>query len=231
MTVGGAPCRLFRVSFSGELAYEIAVAADFGDALMRMLMEAGAEYGIAAYGTEALNVLRIEKGHASGPEIDGRTTLRDLGLAKLGSRKKDSIGRVMAERPALVDEDRPTLVGLQPVDPADKLLAGAHLIAPDRPSTAEHAEGHVTSVAHSPTLGHDIAIAFLHRGPARIGETTRIVDLLRECRRRLPRRRSGVHRSQGRKAAWLALPSSRVPLSPRSRGLAVTAPAAKARPA
>jgi sarcosine oxidase subunit alpha len=176
---GGAACRLFRVSFSGELAYEIAVAAELGDALMRALMEAGAEFGIAPYGTEALNVLRIEKGHASGPEIDGRTTLRDLGLAKLAARKKDSIGRVMAERPALADPDRPALVGLIPVDPAGKLLAGAHLIAPGCPATAANEEGHVTSVAYSPTLGHDVALAVLRRGRERTGETMRVVDLLR----------------------------------------------------
>jgi len=179
VTIGGAAGRLFRVSFSGELAYEIAVAAELGDALVRALMEAGADFGIAPYGTEALNVLRIEKGHASGPEIDGRTTLRDLGLAKLAARKKDSIGRVMAARPALVDADRPTLVGLQPLDPAHKLLAGAHLVTTGAPATAEHAAGHVTSVAFSPTLGHDVALAFLRRGPNRIGETVRVVDLLR----------------------------------------------------
>jgi sarcosine oxidase subunit alpha len=181
VAIGGTPGRLFRVSFSGELAYEIAVAADFGDALMRALMEAGAGFGIAPYGTEALNVLRIEKGHASGPELDGRTTLRDLGLAKLAARKKDFVGRVLAERAALVDPDRPTLIGLQPLDPAEKLLAGAHLVAPEQPAIAAHAQGHVTSVAHSPTLGHDVALAFLRRGPQRIGETIRAVDLLRNA--------------------------------------------------
>jgi sarcosine oxidase subunit alpha len=179
VTIGGAKGRLFRVSFSGELAYEIAVAAELGDDLMRALMEAGAAFGIAAYGTEALNVLRIEKGHASGPELDGRTTLGDLGLAKLGSRKKDSIGRVMAARPALTDPDRPALVGLVPVEPADTFLAGAHLIATGAAATAEHVAGHVTSVAYSPTLGHAIALAFLSRGRARLGETIRAVDLLR----------------------------------------------------
>jgi methylglutamate dehydrogenase subunit C len=179
VTIGGTAGRLFRVSFSGELAYEIAVAAAYGDALMRALMQTGAEFGIAPYGTEALNVLRIEKGHASGAELDGRTTLGDLGLAKLGSRKKDSIGRVMAERPALVDPDRPVLVGLVPVDVTDKLLAGAHLIATAADATAEHVAGHVSSVAYSPTLGHDIALAFLSHGPDRIGETIRVVDLLR----------------------------------------------------
>ncbi len=179
VAVDGAPCRLFRVSFSGELAYEIAIAAELGDALIRLLMERAADLGITPYGTEALNVLRIEKGHASGPEIDGRTTLGDLGLGKLAGRSKDWVGRVMAMRPALTGEDRAVLVGLVPIDPAGKLLAGAHLVAPGRPTTAAHDEGHVSSVAHSPTLGHDIALAFLRRGRARIGETIRVVDLLR----------------------------------------------------
>ncbi len=181
VSVGGVPCRLFRVSFSGERAYEIAIAAEFGDALMRALMQGGAELGIAPYGTEALNVLRIEKGHASGPEIDGRTTLGDLGLGKLAGRTNDWVGRVMAARPGLGDPDRPAMVGLIPVDPAVELLAGAHLVAPGCPTIAAHDEGHVSSVAHSPTLGHDIALAFLRRGRARVGETIRVVDLLRDA--------------------------------------------------
>jgi methylglutamate dehydrogenase subunit C len=179
VAIGGARCRLFRVSFSGERAYEIAVAAELGDALMRVLMQAGAAFGIAPYGTEALNVLRIEKGHASGPEIDGRTTLRDLGLAKMAAPNKDFIGRVMAERPALTDADRPVLVGLVPVNRAEKLLAGAALIGIDQPATAAHDEGHVTSVAYSPTLGHDIALGFLRQGMERIGGPIRAVDLVR----------------------------------------------------
>jgi sarcosine oxidase subunit alpha len=178
VVIGGARCRLFRVSFSGERAYEIAVAAELGDALMRALMRAGAAFGIAPYGTEALNVLRIEKGHPSGPEIDGRTTLRDLGLGKMAARNKDFIGRVMAERPALTDADRPVLVGLVPVNHDDALSAGAALIGMDRPTTAAHDEGHVSSVAYSPTLDHDIALGFLRRGASRIGAPIRAVDLL-----------------------------------------------------
>jgi len=176
----GVAGRLFRVSFSGELAYEVAVPAAYGDALMRVLMDAGAEFGIAPYGTEALNVLRIEKGHVSGPEIDGRTTARDLGLGKLVSTKKDCIGRVMSERPALVAADRPILVGLKALDPAHTLSAGAHLIAPGSPAVADHDEGIVTSVAHSPMLGYDIGLGFLKRGHQRIGARIRAVDLLHD---------------------------------------------------
>ncbi len=177
--IGGVPGRLYRVSFSGELAYEVAVPAAYGDALFRLLIEAGAGFGIAPYGTEALNVLRIEKGHPSGPEIDGRTTARDLGLGKLVSAKKDCVGRVLSERPALVAFDRPILVGLKAVDPAQSLSAGAHLLAPGAPASAEHDDGHLTSVARSPTLGCDIGLGFLKRGRERIGERIRAVDLLR----------------------------------------------------
>ncbi len=176
--IGGTACRLFRVSFSGERAYEIAVGAACGEALMRELMEAGGDLGIAPYGMEALGVMRIEKGHASTPEIDGRTTLGDLGLEKMASRKNDFVGRVMSERPALVEAGRQVLVGLTPVDGADELVAGAHLIAPDNPADADHDEGHVTSVARSPTLGHDVALGFLRRGLDRIGGHIRAVDLL-----------------------------------------------------
>jgi sarcosine oxidase subunit alpha len=177
--VGGARCRLFRVSFSGERAYEIAVGAQYGDALMRALMAAGAELDITAYGTEALGVMRIEKGHAAGPEFDGRTTLGDLGMGRLASRKKDFIGRIMAERPALIDANRQVLVGLVPVHRTEPLSAGAHLVGVGRPMTAEHDEGHITSAATSPTLGHDVALALLRRGSERHGERICAVDAVR----------------------------------------------------
>src|SRR5262249_34670008 len=86
---GGMPARLYRLSFSGELGYEIAVPARYGDALARALMQAGASFGIAPYGTEALSVMRIEKGHVAGNEIDGRTTAHDLGLGRMMAAKKD----------------------------------------------------------------------------------------------------------------------------------------------
>ncbi len=125
-------------------------------------------------------MLRIEKGHPSGPEIDGRTTARDLGFGKLVSTKKDCIGRVLSERPALVAADRPILVGLKALDPAQSLSAGAHLLAPGAPTSAENDDGHVTSVARSPTLGCDIGLGFLKRGRDRFGERIRAVDLLRD---------------------------------------------------
>jgi sarcosine oxidase subunit alpha len=128
VTVAGVPARLHRLSFSGELAYEVGVPARFGDSLVRRIMEAGASYGIAPYGTEALGVLRIEKGHPAGGELNGQTTAHDLGMGKMLSTKKDFIGRFMAARPALTEPARATLVGLRPVDREDRLRAGAHLL-------------------------------------------------------------------------------------------------------
>ena len=115
---GGIPARLFRISFSGELAYELAVMADYGDAMMRALMRAGEPHGIIPYGLEAMGVMRIEKGHVAGGELNGHTTTRDLGLGKMMSSKKDYIGRLMAQRPALKDPQRPSLAGFKPSIPA-----------------------------------------------------------------------------------------------------------------
>jgi sarcosine oxidase subunit alpha len=176
---GGTPARLFRLSFSGELAYEIGVPARFGDALIRAIMEAGAEFGIAPYGTEALGVLRIEKGHPAGGELNGQTAAHDLGMGKLLSAKKDFIGRFMAARPALTDPERPSLVGLRPVAKGARIRAGAHLVPKDAAATAKHDEGYVTSIAYSPSLGHWLALGLLVRGPERHGEIVRATDPLR----------------------------------------------------
>ncbi|WP_322515725.1 sarcosine oxidase subunit alpha family protein [Rhodopseudomonas palustris] len=177
--LGDVPARLFRISFSGERAYEIAVPAGYGDALMRALMTAGEGLGVVPYGTEALGVMRIEKGHAAGNELNGQTVARDLGLGRMMSTKKDFIGRVMAGRPALIDPARPTLVGLRPVDRNDRLRNGAHLFAPGVTPAPETDQGFVTSSAFSPSLGHWIALALLSRGPERIGERIRVFDPIR----------------------------------------------------
>ena len=113
-------------------------------------MSAGAELGATPYGVEALTVMRIEKGHVAGGELNGQTNARDLGLGRMMSTKKDYIGRVMAAREALVDPNRPTLVGLKPVDLAARLRAGAHILKRSAAATAENDQGWVTSVAYSP---------------------------------------------------------------------------------
>lgn len=177
--MGGTEARIFRLSFSGELGYEIAVPATRGEALMRALMDAGKPYGITPYGTEALGVMRIEKGHVSGNELNGQTSARDLGLGKMASTKKDYIGRVMATRPAFAEPDRPTFVGFRPVDRAARLRAGAHFLKVGAEPTLANDEGYMTSVAYSPTLGHSIGLGLLKRGPERIGEIVRAYDPVR----------------------------------------------------
>jgi len=176
---GGLHARLYRLSFSGELAYEIGVPADFGEAFVTRLMEAGAPFGLAPYGTEALGVLRIEKGHAAGGEMNGQTTADDLGLGMMLAKRKDFIGRVLARRLALVDPARPVLVGLKALDGAQVLRAGAHLLAPGADATTENDLGHVTAACWSPHLGRMIGLALLSGGRARIGSRTRVFDALR----------------------------------------------------
>ncbi len=176
---GGVAARLFRISFSGELAYELAVPARYGDALARRLMQAGAEFGIAPYGLEALGVLRIEKGHPAGAELNGQTTAHDLRLDRLLSKRRDFIGRAMAARPVLTDPGRETLVGLRPVDRRSPLRAGAHLLPQGVAANPASDHGHITSAAYSPTLGHWIGLGLLRGGAARMGETVRAYDALR----------------------------------------------------
>ena len=178
-TVAGVPVRVYRLSFSGERAYEIGIPPDYGTALIERIMAVGAPLGVAPYGTEALGVLRIEKGHPAAGELNGQTTAADLGLARLVSTRKDHIGARMAERPALADPARPALVGLKPRDGQSEIRAGAHLLAPGAAATTDNDEGYVTSACFSPTLGHPIALALLRRGPCRIGETVRVYDPLR----------------------------------------------------
>ncbi len=176
---GGVKARVFRISFSGELAYELAVPARYGEALIRVLMRNGAPFGAIPYGTEALAVMRIEKGHPAGNELNGQTTAADIGLAKLMSKKKDFVGRVMAQRPALVAADRPCLTGFRPLDRAKRLRAGAHFLPLGAAASAENDQGYMTSVAHSPTLGHWVGLGLLSNAATRIGEHVRAYDPVR----------------------------------------------------
>ncbi len=172
-TLGGdLPVRVLSVSFSGELSYELCVPAGYSEALWERVMTAGQAWDICPYGLEALDVLRIEKGHLSvGTEIDGRRTPDDLGLSGLVSTKKDFLGRALLARPALQADGRGQFVGLTPVDRATALPFGAHLSCEPYVAGAQPAlEGHLTAAVVSPTLGHPIAIGFLRNGRARMGE-------------------------------------------------------------
>ena len=175
---GGLRARLFRISFSGELAYEVAVPTRYGDALIREIMEAGKEFDIVPYGTEALGVMRIEKGHAAGNEINGTTSALNLGMGRMVSKKKDSVGSVLSEREGLNTQDALKLVGLMPVNTDDPVPAGAHLMSAGSPVDAEHDQGYVTSACFSPNLNCHIGLGFLKAGDTRIGEIVRLVSPL-----------------------------------------------------
>jgi sarcosine oxidase subunit alpha len=175
----GLPARLFRISFSGEHAYELAVPADYGSMVARTIMQAGAEFAIVPYGVEALSIMRIEKGHVAGGELNGTTTAGDLGLGKMMSTKKEYIGRMMAAREGLVDPARQCVVGIRPVNKRDKLRSGSHLLKlNDKPSMAAD-QGYISSVAWSPMLDMWLGLALLSNGRNRIGETVQVFDGLR----------------------------------------------------
>jgi heterotetrameric sarcosine oxidase gamma subunit len=176
----GLAARLFRISFSGELAFELAVPAHQGEAVADTILEAGEPFGMVPYGLEALNVLRIEKGFITHSEIDGRTTPGDLGLGRMVSTKKDDfIGRVMLGREGLQRDDREQLVGLTPLNPLQRVLAGGHLLEPGAVPSMVNDQGHVTSACWSPHLKSTIALAMLKRGRARHGDVLVVWDPLR----------------------------------------------------
>ena len=171
------PARLFRLSFSGELAYEIAVPAAMATRSSRAV-EAGRDFDVMPYGTEALGVMRIEKGHLAGNELNGQTTARDLGLGRMMSKKKDFIGRVMAGRPGLMTRTgrRWSASGRSSGETAARRRAFPALGAR---AIAANDQGYMTSVAFSPTLGHWIGLGLLKRGPDAHRRTRRAYDPVR----------------------------------------------------
>jgi sarcosine oxidase subunit alpha len=172
--------RLFRISFSGELAYELAVPAGYGESVADALMEAGREHGIQPYGVEALGVLRIEKGHVTHNEINGTVIPADIGFARMVSAgKPDFIGKHMLDREALTATDRPSLVGVKPLDPKTAFRTGAHILAKDAAPTLENDQGYVTSSAYSPHVGSTIGLALVRRGAERHGEEVMVWNGLR----------------------------------------------------
>jgi methylglutamate dehydrogenase subunit C len=175
---GGLRARLFRISFSGELAYEIAVPTRYGDALLREMLARGAEFDPIVYGTEALGVMRIEKGHVAGGELNGQSTALNMGLGKMVSKKKDSIGMVLSQREGLTDENGYRLVGVRPVDPKGKLVAGSHFLEIGAEPVAANDGGWLTSKVYSPHVGSDIALGYLKGGDQKIGTRMRAVNLV-----------------------------------------------------
>jgi sarcosine oxidase subunit alpha len=170
--ISGIPGRVFRISFSGELAYELNVPTPHGSALWDAVLDAGRPYGITAYGTEAMHVLRAEKGYPIiGQETDGTVTPQDLGLAALCSTRKSWIGQRSHRRPDAQRPDRKQLVGLLSVDPAIVLPEGAQLVAPEADLTRTPVPmlGHVTSSYRSAALDRSFALALVKGGRERLG--------------------------------------------------------------
>ncbi len=171
--LGPYPVRLFRISFSGELSYEVATPSNYGLGLWKEILAAGAEFGLEPYGTEALHVLRAEKGYiVVGDETDGTTTPIDVGLDGLVSKKKaDFIGKRSLEQSYLKGPNRKQLVGLLTEDPNDVLPDGAYAVAQVKDKPPMEMIGQVTSSYKSPTLGRSIAMALIQNGRQRMGET------------------------------------------------------------
>jgi len=198
--VGDLPVRVLRISFSGERAYEVYTPAGYGVELWNRLCKYGKSSDMVIYGVESLGALRIEKGHVAGGELEGRTTLIDLGLGGMASKTKPFIGSVLAQREGMADPDRPQLVGLELAEGHGTLRAGAILCDPaarytrsiakgssiptavaanpsDKGFDADNGSGHmghgigfVSSVTYSPELKRNIALGFVSGGMARQGE-------------------------------------------------------------
>ncbi len=170
-TVAGVPARVFRVSFTGEAAYEINVPSSFGLAVWQATMTAGEKYGITPYGTEAMHVLRAEKGFIIvGQETDGSINPIDLGMDWIVSKKKDFVGKRSLTRSDMAKPDRKQLVGILTDDPAVVLPEGAHLVERVEPQPPMAMLGHVSSSYYSPNVGRSIALALVKGGLAKKGQ-------------------------------------------------------------
>jgi sarcosine oxidase subunit alpha len=169
----GVPLLLFRVSFSGELGFEVNVPADFGRAVWEALYAAGQAHGVTPYGTETMHVLRAEKGYVIvGQDTDGTVTPDDVGLAwAIGPTKPDFVGKRSLERSSMRAPDRKQLVGLLTVDPQTVLAEGAQVVETPGQCPPMRLIGHVSSSYHSATLGRSIALALVAGGRARVGQT------------------------------------------------------------
>lgn len=174
----GSPLRILRISYSGEWACELYVGARSGQALWQHLLDRGAHDGLRPYGVEALGALRVEKGHVAGPEIDGRTTIGDLGMGRMVAKRQGYAGWVLSQRPALTAPDRLQVVGLDCLDDDKRLRGGALIYVPGHPESG-HGQGRVTSVTFSPELGRYIALALVAGGMARAGEEVMTIHHIR----------------------------------------------------
>ena len=166
----GVPARIFRISFSGELAYEINVESGYGIFMWEKIIELGKEMNIEPYGTEALSTLRIEMGHVAGSEIDGRTIASDLLLDGMLSKKKDFIGKRSLNRVAFVNPGREKIVGVVPLDRKTMIPEGSHLVKDDKASLPNPKLGHISASCWSIEYNNPFSLAIVNDGKKRIGE-------------------------------------------------------------
>jgi len=166
----GVPARIFRISFSGELAYEINVESGYGVFMWEKIIELGKEMNIEPYGTEALSTLRIEMGHVAGSEIDGRVISSDLSLEGMLSKKKDFIGKRSLNREAFLDPNREKIVGVVPLDKKSMIPEGSHLVSDSNASLPNPKLGHISASCWSVEYNNPFSLAILKDGKKKIGE-------------------------------------------------------------
>jgi len=166
----GVPARIFRISFSGELAYEINVESGYGIFMWEKIMSLGKEMNIEPYGTEALSTLRIEMGHVAGSEIDGRTIAQDLSLDGMLSKKKDFIGKRSLNRKAFINPDREKIVGVVPIDKKSMIPEGSHLVEDNKAKLPNPKLGHISASCWSVEYNNPFSLAILRNGKKRIGD-------------------------------------------------------------
>ncbi len=166
----GVKARIFRISFSGELAYEVNIKSDYGLSMWEKIIEIGEEFKIQPYGTEALSTLRIEMGHVAGPELDGRTIPYDVSLEGLVSKKKDFIGKRSLEKEAFNKENRQKIVGLVPLDKKSSIPEGSHLVEDKNAKVPNPKLGHVSSSCWSVEKNNPFSLAIVKDGKNMIGK-------------------------------------------------------------
>ena len=171
--------RVFRISFSGELAYEINVMSNFGESMWKEIIELGKDFQIQPYGTEALSTLRIEMGHVAGSEIDGRTIAYDLSLEGMLSEKKDFIGKRSLKRKAFTEKGREQIVGLVPIDKKTSIPEGSHLVVDHKLKSPNPKLGHVSASCWSVENNNPFSLAILKNGKNKIGEKLYAVSPLK----------------------------------------------------
>ncbi len=166
----GVPARIFRISFSGELAYELNVESGYGIFMWEKIMELGKEMNIEPYGTEALSTLRIEMGHVAGSEIDGRVIASDLSLDGMLSKKKDFIGKRSLKRKAFLNPEREKIVGVVPLDKKTMIPEGSHLVSDNNAKLPNPKLGHISASCWSVEYNNPFSLAILKDGKKKIGE-------------------------------------------------------------